>query len=385
MYGPFDSNVISDPETEIPPAFLGFADGPPDTETLSINSAVLGKWYLVRIGQWTEDTATAGAGDITVSGDSVAYTTGHQQFVTAVATGTNTNLGLSSGAVSAAQPRRWLASPFTLSAPAAPANAWDLTEIIAKGFLPAGTVNETLDWVIWSADANFAIAPVNGDQIASGSVPLPVAFNDPLDDYANGSYSIALDPPLTLEPGNYYLTVYGSNANDFDAPVPGTVASNFAWFIYSPNGITQSDATSGWSWRSANFPSPGFLKYTGLNGAYTVQAGDDQFDIYNNAFTILGDPVEVPVDTDGDGVVDGSDNCPAVPNPDQADADNDGIGDACDAPDCPADLNGTGTVDAVDLALVLGGWGGLGGDVNGSGSTDAVDIALVLGAWGPCK
>ena len=39
------------------------------------------------------------------------------------------------------------------------------------------------------------------------------------------------------------------------------------------------------------------------------------------------------VDTDGDGVLDGDDNCPAVPNAAQADVDTDGLGDACDARD----------------------------------------------------
>jgi hypothetical protein len=34
-------------------------------------------------------------------------------------------------------------------------------------------------------------------------------------------------------------------------------------------------------------------------------------------------------DTDGDGAPDFCDNCPAVSNPDQADANHDGAGDAC--------------------------------------------------------
>jgi pimeloyl-ACP methyl ester carboxylesterase len=36
------------------------------------------------------------------------------------------------------------------------------------------------------------------------------------------------------------------------------------------------------------------------------------------------------IDTDGDGIIDGEDNCPSVANPDQADSDGDGVGDACE-------------------------------------------------------
>ena len=43
----------------------------------------------------------------------------------------------------------------------------------------------------------------------------------------------------------------------------------------------------------------------------------------------------VPIDSDGDGIVDSIDNCPARANPDQADVDADGRGDLCDA--CPHD------------------------------------------------
>ena len=57
------------------------------------------------------------------------------------------------------------------------------------------------------------------------------------------------------------------------------------------------------------------------------------------------------------------------------------------APPCPADLDGSGTVDASDLAVVLGAWGpcsGCAGDIDGSGSVDASDLAVILGSWGAC-
>lgn len=49
----------------------------------------------------------------------------------------------------------------------------------------------------------------------------------------------------------------------------------------------------------------------------------------------------------------------------------------------PADLNGDGSVDASDLAILLSNWGGSGiGDIDGSGTVDAGDLAALLGAWG---
>ncbi len=64
--------------------------------------------------------------------------------------------------------------------------------------------------------------------------------------------------------------------------------------------------------------------------------------------------IELPVDTDGDGVNNDVDNCPDVANPDQADSDGDGIGDACD--NCPTvynpdqlDSDGDGIGDACEV------------------------------------
>jgi hypothetical protein len=53
---------------------------------------------------------------------------------------------------------------------------------------------------------------------------------------------------------------------------------------------------------------------------------------------------------------------------------------------CPSDLNADGTVDAADLAILLGGWGtgGTVADINGDGLVDGSDLAQLLGAWGGC-
>jgi hypothetical protein len=48
----------------------------------------------------------------------------------------------------------------------------------------------------------------------------------------------------------------------------------------------------------------------------------------------------------------------------------------------PGDLDGNGVVDAADLAVLLGQWGGPGSaDLDGSGTVDAADLAVLLGAW----
>jgi hypothetical protein len=54
-------------------------------------------------------------------------------------------------------------------------------------------------------------------------------------------------------------------------------------------------------------------------------------------------------------------------------------------PSCTGDLDGNQQVDAADLALLLGAWGGSGAaDLDGSGTVDAADLAIMLGAFGGC-
>lgn len=97
-----------------------------------------------------------------------------------------------------------------------------------------------------------------------------------------------------------------------------------------------------------------------------IRAGTERACTVINTFAPVVAP---PPDVDGDGVPDSTDNCPAVPNTDQANSDLDGIGDACD--NCPdvsndqTDSDGDGTGDACDRSPFP--------DTDGDGPPDPVD------------
>ncbi len=59
----------------------------------------------------------------------------------------------------------------------------------------------------------------------------------------------------------------------------------------------------------------------------------------------------------------------------------------CDPNDCPADVNGDGTVGVSDILEMINDWGpcsNCASDVNGDGVVDVSDMLEVVGAWGPC-
>jgi hypothetical protein len=120
------------------------------------------------------------------------------------------------------------------------------------------------------------------------------------------------------------------------------------------------------------------LKRPGMEG-HQIQMLPDALPLepksYPDAEDVVG--LNPQSDSDGDGVVDGEDNCPLVPNAGalSCDTDQDGIGNACDG-----DFNGDGTTSASDFIshflpdFKTGRDSGHGTDMNCDGSLNASDF-----------
>ena len=61
----------------------------------------------------------------------------------------------------------------------------------------------------------------------------------------------------------------------------------------------------------------------------------------------------------------------------------------CNGLPCPGDITNDGSIDAVDLAIILVAWGThkqgeFNADLNNDGIVESADLSIVLGGWGPC-
>ncbi|MFN5496423.1 MAG: hypothetical protein ACK5C3_07590 [bacterium] len=323
-----------------------------------------GNWYLWRVGIWgnpgTADPGVAGAGTVEFSIEQVVWDTGRHAPICNTANGTLTNLGLSSGAIGATAPQRWLAVPFTVSDPAGTPDSWRLTFLTPEGFIPAGVVNERINWIIWSRTA-FNAPVYATSQIASGSAAFPALG-------ANGEAFIPVD--LVLEPGDYYMTAFASAVGNPCRPNDAqNIFSNFAWFIGAPSGIRMTDATGPFFWRSAVQPGSGPADEVVIAGGSGAACEGGTTGAFTR--TTLAGFTDQPC---GSGLLEATYR-PAFQILGFPEAGN----------NCPADLDGNGSVGASDLSTLLNNWGTNGaGDLDGNGSVGASDLSTLLNAWGAC-
>jgi hypothetical protein len=99
--------------------------------------------------------------------------------------------------------------------------------------------------------------------------------------------------------------------------------------------------------------------------------------------------IEWSADCNSDGIVDYG----QIRAGELEDANGNNVPDCCEqstsCEPCAADIDGSGTVNAVDLAAILTVWGTDGGkypraDINGDGEVNGPDLAAVLSSWGAC-
>ncbi len=139
------------------------------------------------------------------------------------------------------------------------------------------------------------------------------------------------------------------------------------------------------------YADPNETPRTYFDFAYTLlnnQDADGQYTVFSQWNTYARDAYAILIlersvgggciDSDGDGECDADDNCPANPNPDQADADGDGVGDVCDnCVDTPnpgqEDSDGNGIGDACEVVAQMC-------DVDGDGDVDRTDTRAILRA-----
>jgi hypothetical protein len=259
-------------------------------------------------------------------------------------------------------------------------------------FEPQVTTDGQGNWVaVWDSEESAIAGGIGTDDdiLVARSVDNGATWTDPvpLNTNAGGDTGGDFEPSVTTDGQGNWVAVWDSQepaiaggiGTDFDILVARSTDNGATWTDPVPlntnaGGDTEGDfrpqvTTDGqgnWVavWESEEPAIAGgigtdrdiLVARFALPDCNLNEIGDGQdiADGTSEDCNANGVPDECETDTDGDGVIDPCDNCPAVANADQSDVDGDGFGDVCDV--CPdvfdpeqLDSNGDGIGDACEV------------------------------------
>lgn len=191
--------------------------------------------------------------------------------------------GFISASPSSVYEQRWSAHPFTISDPNC-----NITRIDVDYFIPSGDEFDILNYIIWKRTDQQK--PELGDEIVQGSIPAPVAYDDPRLQQVD-SYLHHIDVDFQLERGDYYFTIYGSRTDGQPCGLGWLGNTEDGMPLLNPSS-NPNPGVDAFFWRSAQFPSPGFQEYNLPTSQWASLPGQDPNQLYTAAFTIFGTPVE---------------------------------------------------------------------------------------------
>jgi uncharacterized repeat protein (TIGR01451 family) len=217
--------------------------------------------------------------------------------------------------------RDWTDNPVLVDAPLV-STTYGVNVRCTSDFEDPACIDTSLGDTAVGSSPVIVECPASGNLVASSSEPFGSGANELLADatdygffFASGEAEFdvlrgSLD--CVCGPGwDAQLVAYGESGSGFvdtTLPAPGTGLFYVVRFADACNAV----------------------------GGYETSPGaEPNRDVYPDGVCTTPCPADPAPDTDGDGVPDAVDNCPGIPNANQADGDSDGTGDVCDG--CPAD------------------------------------------------
>lgn len=162
-------------------------------------------------------------------------------------------------------------------------------------------------------------------------------------------------------------------------------SANFRLHAWDSNSDHEGGRIFGFADQKCDGAGVGFGLEGGLNRCVSADPCPEFFNPpgEENCRPGLIAPSISPQDADGDGILNGTDNCSFIPNPDQSDLDNDSQGDLCDD-----DLDGDGLANVSDVCPAVANPDQIDTDKDGVGdlcdpNPSASDSAKIQGGGAP--